>query len=130
MNPTGGNPAAENPGHGRQRIVCRCFFNAVSAEPVAAGTSPYSVTVDPWVKFAYVAHANPNNVSAYTINATTGAFTNIGAAVAAGSGLNSITTSGTIQSSRRRFSSCRKRSPADAEFLASKKAVAISSDLR
>ena len=38
----------------------------------AAGTNPYSVTVDPSGKFAYVANVNSNNVSAFTINTSPG----------------------------------------------------------
>ncbi len=61
---------------------------------VAAGTAPYSVTVDPSGKFAYAANYGSSNVSAYTINASTGALT---PAVAAGSFPFSVTTTGTIQ---------------------------------
>ena len=46
---------------------------------VAAGTLPFSVSVDPSGKFAYVANRNSANVSAYSINATTGALTPIDA---------------------------------------------------
>jgi YVTN family beta-propeller protein len=41
--------------------------------------------------FAYVANADSNNVSAFTIDATTGALTSIGAAAAAGSSPRSVT---------------------------------------
>src|SRR4030067_543747 len=51
---------------------------------VAAGTTPYSVSADPSGKFVYVANDGSTNVSAYTINATTGTLTSVGAAVAAG----------------------------------------------
>ena len=44
----------------------------------ATGVSPRSVVVDPTGKFAYVANSGSNNVSMYTIDATTGAFTSIG----------------------------------------------------
>jgi 6-phosphogluconolactonase (cycloisomerase 2 family) len=68
---------------------------------VAAGSGPRSVTVDPSGKFAYVANSGfrvgSGNVSAYTINATTGALTSIGAAVAAGISPYSITTTRKIQ---------------------------------
>jgi 6-phosphogluconolactonase (cycloisomerase 2 family) len=43
-----------------------------------AGTSPRSVTVDPSGKFAYVTNQTSNDVSAYTINSTTGALTSVG----------------------------------------------------
>ena len=59
--------------------------------PVAAGTVPSSVIVDPSGKFAYVANVLSNDVSAYTINATTGALTSIGAPVAAGTNPLSVT---------------------------------------
>ena len=44
----------------------------------ATGVSPRSVVVDPTGKFAYVANSGSNNVSMYTIDATTGALTSIG----------------------------------------------------
>ncbi len=40
-----------------------------------AGTSPHSITVNPNGKFAYVANSGSNDVSAYAINASTGALT-------------------------------------------------------
>src|SRR5260370_19885609 len=46
-----------------------------SGTPVAEGTEPRSVTVDPSGRFAYVANDLSNNVSMYAINATTGALT-------------------------------------------------------
>ncbi len=51
---------------------------------VATGTGPYTAAIDPTGKFAYVANANSNTVSVYTINQTTGALT-AGTAVATGS---------------------------------------------
>ena len=42
-----------------------------------AGTGPGSVTVDPTGKFAYVANCGSDDVSAYTIDSTTGALTQI-----------------------------------------------------
>jgi 6-phosphogluconolactonase (cycloisomerase 2 family) len=63
---------------------------------VAAGTAPYSVTVDPSGKFAYVANEGSANISVYTINQTTGALT-AGTAVAAGSGPISVITTGEIR---------------------------------
>ena len=72
-------------------------LSEVAGSPFAAGTQPTSVSVDPSGKFAYVANysgfepGSPlGSVSAYTINATTGALTSIGAAVAAGSGSRSV----------------------------------------
>jgi 6-phosphogluconolactonase len=52
---------------------------------IAAGTGPISVAVDPAGKFAYVTNSGSNDVSMYTINATTGALTSIGT-IAAGTG--------------------------------------------
>jgi len=63
---------------------------AMTVQTVAAGTEPYSITVDPLGKFAYVANAGSNNVSEYTIDTTSGALTLTGA-VAAGTTPYSIT---------------------------------------
>ncbi len=63
---------------------------------VAAGTSPYSVAVDPSGKFAYVANNGSDNVSAYAIDASTGALTRVGSPVAAGTAPYSITVAGSI----------------------------------
>ncbi len=41
----------------------------MSTATVAAGTGPYSITVDPSGKYAYVVNYNVNNVSQYTIGA-------------------------------------------------------------
>jgi 6-phosphogluconolactonase (cycloisomerase 2 family) len=54
----------------------------ISGSPFAAGLTPFSVAVDPTGKFAYVANEGDNegkggNVSAYTIDPTTGALTAI-----------------------------------------------------
>lgn len=61
-----------------------------------AGLDPESVTVDPSGKFAYVANVG-GDVSAYTINATTGALTSIGPAVAAGHSPIFVTTTRTAR---------------------------------
>ena len=47
--------------------------------------------------FAYVANSASNDVSAYTINAATGALTSIGTPVAAGTGPTSIITTRTFR---------------------------------
>ena len=39
------------------------------------GRAPYTVAIDPTGKFAYVPNAGSNNVSAYTIDAASGALT-------------------------------------------------------
>jgi len=59
----------------------------------ATGSNPLSVTVSPNGAFAYVANYGSGNVSAYTINATTGALAAIGTAVAAGTNPYSVTVS-------------------------------------
>ena len=61
----------------------------VAGSPFAAGTSPESISVDPSGKFAYVANFGSANVSgsvsAYTIDASTGALSEIaGSPFAAG----------------------------------------------
>ncbi len=73
----------------------------VAGTPFPAGTEPLSVTVDPTGKFAYVANcgivcfggSGPGNVSAYTIDATTGALTPVvGSPFPAGAAPSSVTT--------------------------------------
>jgi hypothetical protein len=66
---------------------------------VAAGTGPSSVTVDPSGRFAYVANQFPdNNISGYTIDASSGALTPLpGSPFAAGTFPTSVMTSGTTQ---------------------------------
>ena len=56
---------------------------------IAAGTLPYAVTIDPLGRFAYVANYDSNNVSAYTINQTSGALTFV-ANYTAGTGPSSV----------------------------------------
>ena len=57
--------------------------------PQATGTKPASVAVNPSGKFAYAANWGSNDISVYTINATTGALT-AGTAVAAGTNPSSV----------------------------------------
>lgn len=53
--------------------------------PYATGSSPESIAVDPSGKFAYVGNTGGNNISAYTIDGTTGALAPIaGSPFAAG----------------------------------------------
>jgi 6-phosphogluconolactonase (cycloisomerase 2 family) len=60
-------------------------------------SNPQSVTVDPSGQFAYVANNNSNNVSAFTINSTSGALTSVsGSPYAAGVNPYSVTTWGKI----------------------------------
>jgi 6-phosphogluconolactonase len=64
----------------------------VAGSPFATGKDPLSVTVDPSGKFAYIANSGDNNVSAYTINATTGALTAVtDSPFEAGTGPRSVT---------------------------------------
>jgi len=70
-------------------------MTAVSGSPFEDGGSgtfvfAASVAVDPSSRFAYVANGN-NTLSAYTIDATTGALTTIGSPIAAGPQPNSVT---------------------------------------
>ncbi len=65
---------------------------------VATGTSPGSVSVDPSGKFAYVANIGSNTISAYAIDANTGALSEIdqngsaaGNAIVAGPAPESVT---------------------------------------
>jgi DNA-binding beta-propeller fold protein YncE len=67
-------------------------LTAVSASPFAAGFSPYSVSIEPLGKFAFVVNdgvGGSSSLSAYTINATTGALTEVDQnGVAAGKAIN------------------------------------------
>jgi DNA-binding beta-propeller fold protein YncE len=56
---------------------------------VAAGTNPFSVTIDPSGQFAYVANVSSNNISVYTVGSD-GSLTP-GTAVAAGTNPYSVT---------------------------------------
>jgi 6-phosphogluconolactonase (cycloisomerase 2 family) len=63
---------------------------------VPAGSKPNAITVDASGKFAYVANQGSNDVSAYTINASSGALSPL-AAVSACASPVAITTTGTIR---------------------------------
>ena len=52
--------------------------NAATFTIATGGVYPRAVAVDPTGKFAYVANAGSNNVSMYSIDATTGVLTSIG----------------------------------------------------
>ncbi len=56
----------------------------------AAGTSPLSITLSPSGKFAYAANDLADEVSVFAIDVTTGALTDIGAAVATGTTPKSV----------------------------------------
>jgi 6-phosphogluconolactonase (cycloisomerase 2 family) len=79
-----------------------CSGTSCRGNNFPAGTNPISVTVDPSGKFAYVANygddINPSTVSAYNINASSGALTAVGGSpFLAGVGPVSVTTTGTTQ---------------------------------
>jgi 6-phosphogluconolactonase (cycloisomerase 2 family) len=60
------------------KIASDGSLTAVKGSPFAAGTGPTAMAVDPTGKFAYAANTGTSsggNVSAYTIDATTGALT-------------------------------------------------------
>ncbi|MGA9272262.1 MAG: beta-propeller fold lactonase family protein, partial [Candidatus Cybelea sp.] len=48
-------------------------LSPVAGSP-ATGSTPWGVAIDPKGKFVYVTNLSSNNVSAYTINVTTGAL--------------------------------------------------------
>ena len=56
---------------GRTIDVGTGTLTPITGSPFAAGLQPASVAVDPSGKFAYVANSSSNDVSAYTINAST-----------------------------------------------------------
>jgi hypothetical protein len=59
--------------------------------PYATGTNPFAIAIDPTGQFAYVANEGSNNVSAYTIDSTTGALSPMaGSPFAAGTGPSSV----------------------------------------
>jgi len=65
----------------------------VVGSPFSAGQGPFSVTVDPTGRFAYVANVDSNNVSAFTIDGLTGVLTPVdGSPFPAGSIPVSVTT--------------------------------------
>ncbi|HKC44301.1 MAG TPA: beta-propeller fold lactonase family protein [Burkholderiales bacterium] len=67
----------------------------VAIDNFAAGTGPQSVTVDPSGKFAYVANNASNNISAYAIDASSGALTALtNSPFAAGTGPSFVLSTG------------------------------------
>jgi YD repeat-containing protein len=68
-------------------VVSTTNATQVPGSPFATGQNPLSVTVDPSGRFVYVANQGSNNVSAYTINQTTGVLSPIpGSPFAVGNG--------------------------------------------
>ncbi len=45
---------------------------SLSGSPIAAGTLPVSLALDPSGRFAYAANDNSNDVSAYAVDAASG----------------------------------------------------------
>jgi 6-phosphogluconolactonase (cycloisomerase 2 family) len=58
---------------------------------IAAGTTPFAVTVDPTGRFAYVANQTSNDVSMYSIDPKSGALTALGTVPTTGTDPVSIT---------------------------------------
>jgi 6-phosphogluconolactonase (cycloisomerase 2 family) len=71
----------------------------VTGSPVAAGTYPNVVTVDPSGKFAYVANIDSADISAYAINASGGALTPIAGSPFAAGGPNTFPRAVTVDPS-------------------------------
>jgi 6-phosphogluconolactonase (cycloisomerase 2 family) len=74
-----------------QAVINACTlgeFQQVAGSPFAAGSGPITIEYSPITTagnlFAATANNGSNNVSVYSVNQTTGAFTSVGAAVAAG----------------------------------------------
>jgi 6-phosphogluconolactonase (cycloisomerase 2 family) len=65
---------------------------------IAAGTNPISVTIDPLGRFAFVANKGGSDVSAYTINSSTGALLQINCGSGAGCNVKNFTAGTTPQS--------------------------------
>jgi 6-phosphogluconolactonase (cycloisomerase 2 family) len=66
-------------------------YNLVTAKQLSSATTgdfPRAVLAEPSGKYVYVANQNDGTISAYTLNNSTGALTQIGSAIAAGSGTN------------------------------------------
>lgn len=73
------------------QVICSGGSTTCTGSNFTAGSSPVCITLDPSGKFAYVANSVSADVSAYTIDATTGALSSTGAAVpTGGSNLRSI----------------------------------------
>jgi len=93
-NPTGDSIFVANSGSNtlsgffccsQQKVV------AMTGSPYATGTHPSAVTVDTLDKFVYVANQGSNNISAFALDATTGALTVVaGSPFAAGTEPSSV----------------------------------------
>jgi len=76
------------------------FSNAITSPDLCVDNqTPTSMTVDMSGKFVYVANSSNNDITACTINQTTGDLNNIGgeSSIPAGTSPVSVITTGTIQ---------------------------------
>src|SRR5688500_10674516 len=60
------------------------LLTPVPGSPFAAGDRPYSVSITRDGRFLYAVNYTPSTISAYSINASTGALTSLGAATPSG----------------------------------------------
>jgi 6-phosphogluconolactonase (cycloisomerase 2 family) len=67
------------------------FLSSLSS--ATTGNQPYAVVAEPSGKYVYVANQGDGTVSAYSLNNSTGALTQIGTAIAAAAGTNSLSVS-------------------------------------
>jgi 6-phosphogluconolactonase len=65
-------------------------LTAIAGSPFAAGGNPVAIAVDPTGAYAYVVNQLSANISAFTINRTTGALTAAGAPIGTGSSPTSV----------------------------------------
>jgi len=73
-------------------------LTTIEGSPFTAGTGPWGIVADPSGKYLYVANYSSDNVSAYSINSSTGALTTIeGSPFTAGRRPNALTTVKIIQ---------------------------------
>jgi 6-phosphogluconolactonase (cycloisomerase 2 family) len=66
-------------------------LSPLSGSPYTAGSTPFSIAMDSSGKFIYVANQGSNNISAFSVNATTGVLSSVGT-YASGNGPYGITT--------------------------------------
>ena len=52
-------------------------LTALPGFPVAAGANAYSINIDPYSHFVYVANEAAGNISAYRLDSSTGALTSV-----------------------------------------------------
>lgn len=62
-----------------------------AALAVPSGSTPTRIALDPLGRFAFVIYKNTNKIAAFTINASTGVLTSVGAAIATGAWPSSVT---------------------------------------